>query len=1180
MSRPSTPQKINVCGKEDFVILMQKYEVSNSVGKYLGECEPPIDTARAFANAFSSQEELNKDLLGPLNIETLPDQVRISARSAIRGLWAECTTLARVALDNRRGDPEKVKKTGEDEDSLETGFRQKAMELLAAVTTVHISMDIQPSDKLLAKLNRHKKNKVLEFISLGDVRNVSDVKFLREEEEKKIGEGVKLVTEGLTKKNRFLDSTWKLYQAIKVLLFGYLLVGASDYAPENLFVVDADGNPITNTDGTHKRKKVWCSLHVVLHYLNILENAFIIDSVNGGMGKNLIANFDMGVRTRIHELSLANAAPTFDELLLMSLDAMQASTPTRALLIEENNKHREKKRRADDTSQPSSSGYKKNKDNSWDNWVPKASAKAQGKGSGDSDEKPWEPRKGKDHACEHYKRSGNKTIPYQFEVGQVDTEYVLNINAGSEIGAITSTSEVSVANKLDNEHRISNFWAEQIKKFQPSKGRDIQGIIESAAAGIQRSGCPLPRVYPEGIDAKTFFELSAQINPVATALEVAIDDDTKITIEQCNKDPAGVTKFRNEQIKILEKMAGETCERDTIIKRSIPSNSTAQRLNLGFIEYLHKKIDYEDKNLVKDIAMGMDIHGDIPETGALRCKATTPKIGVDQLKKDVVNINNKILKDLINTKTNETSLMGWQLTCEEADKGWLEPLGVISDEIIKETPITPRFCIKEQHGNQPAAFRVIDDLKKSKVNATLAQKDTYCPEAIDKFFALVREVRKTYQGEILAWTGDFHKAYKNVALSKESCKFSIIGVFNPKDGKVYAFRMKVLPFGSARSPANWGRVVRFIQAVLCKVLRIPTGCFVDDLYTCENYMSIESSFRTARKVIALMGLCLAPKKDQGPAGGILLLGAELQIKYDTVIVAISKIRATNIINLLQSILNKNRLTPGLAAKIRGKLSFATSLGFGRIGRGMLRPFAQRQYSSGCVKLDTELRLCIQWWTGFLVDIPPRIASLNESVVVPMHTDAMGFGHIGIKYRIKGRDYISHCHIPEWVLLTKYKNSKGELTYIGIAEFEIIATILGATVVASLPRSERMCVNLCIDNNIALHAIISGNARTGFRAKLAQIFWRINLCSNAIFWIEFVPSAANGGDAPSRSGLCAGEKQITSNSEILVQTPDLFRKIFESAQMFERCVNGLLPKDSAVAQQIGCVVPNHMKNSFV
>ena len=159
MSRPTAPAKINVCGKGDFVILMQKYEVGESVGKFLGECQPPIDTIRAFAHAFANNDELNKDLMGPLNIETLPDNVRLSARSAVRGLWAECQNLSKVALDNKRNDQEKVKKTVEDEDKLETGFRQKAMELLAAVTTVHISMDIQPADRLLAKLNRHKKKK-------------------------------------------------------------------------------------------------------------------------------------------------------------------------------------------------------------------------------------------------------------------------------------------------------------------------------------------------------------------------------------------------------------------------------------------------------------------------------------------------------------------------------------------------------------------------------------------------------------------------------------------------------------------------------------------------------------------------------------------------------------------------------------------------------------------------------------------------------------------------------------------------------------------------------------------------------------------------------------------------------------------------------------------------------------
>ena len=84
-------------------MLMQKYEVSNSVGKFLSECEPPIDTARGFANAFANMDELSKDLLGPLNIDTLPDNVKLSARSAIRGLWHECSTLCKVALENRIG---------------------------------------------------------------------------------------------------------------------------------------------------------------------------------------------------------------------------------------------------------------------------------------------------------------------------------------------------------------------------------------------------------------------------------------------------------------------------------------------------------------------------------------------------------------------------------------------------------------------------------------------------------------------------------------------------------------------------------------------------------------------------------------------------------------------------------------------------------------------------------------------------------------------------------------------------------------------------------------------------------------------------------------------------------------------------------------------------------------------
>ena len=178
------------------------------------------------------------------------------------------------------------------------------------------------------------------------------------------------------------------------------------------------------------------------------------------------------------------------------------------------------------------------------------------------------------------------------------------------------------------------------------------------------------------------------------------------------------------------------------------------------------------------------------------------------------------------------------------------------------------------------------------------------------------------------------------------------------------------------------------------------------------------------------------------------------------------------------------------------------------------------------------------------------------------------------------DYITHCHIPSWFMMEKYTNVNGKTTFVGIAEFEIIATILGATIIASLPISVRACVNLCIDNNIALHAIISGNSKTDMRARLAQIFWRVNLCSNAIFWMEFVPSAANNGDAPSRSGSCAGLNRASTVGERVVEPPVLFKRIFYSAQSFEMCVNGHLPSNFSEVYKEECIVPKHLKTSFV
>ena len=52
---------------------------------------------------------------------------------------------------------------------------------------------------------------------------------------KKIGAWVKRVTDASAKKNRFADSSWELYQAVKNLMRGYYMAGATDFATDKLF---------------------------------------------------------------------------------------------------------------------------------------------------------------------------------------------------------------------------------------------------------------------------------------------------------------------------------------------------------------------------------------------------------------------------------------------------------------------------------------------------------------------------------------------------------------------------------------------------------------------------------------------------------------------------------------------------------------------------------------------------------------------------------------------------------------------------------------------------------------------------------------------------------------------------------------------------------------------------------
>ena len=101
-TRPNTPEKsISIDSKDDLTALIKKYEAPNSAGGFLLACTPPIDAIRTFWKAFADLGELATDLTAPRHIETLPGGVRISARSAIRGLRDESTMWDKAAFGRK-----------------------------------------------------------------------------------------------------------------------------------------------------------------------------------------------------------------------------------------------------------------------------------------------------------------------------------------------------------------------------------------------------------------------------------------------------------------------------------------------------------------------------------------------------------------------------------------------------------------------------------------------------------------------------------------------------------------------------------------------------------------------------------------------------------------------------------------------------------------------------------------------------------------------------------------------------------------------------------------------------------------------------------------------------------------------------------------------------------------------
>ena len=108
-------------------------------------------------------------------------------------------------------------------------------------------------------------------------------------------------------------------------------------------------------------------------------------------------------------------------------------------------------------------------------------------------------------------------------------------------------------------------------------------------------------------------------------------------------------------------------------------------------------------------------------------------------------------------------------------------------------------------------------------------------------------------------------------------------------------------------------------------------------------------------------------------------------------------------------LEENRLVSSAAAKLAGRLLFARSAWFGRVGSAQLRRIFNRAHGNGSSTLSASLRRVLLWWKAMLSNHAFHLQvklTYDERRPILMYTDATGNGRMG--YACYGSNGILMC----------------------------------------------------------------------------------------------------------------------------------------------------------------------------
>jgi len=156
-----------------------------------------------------------------------------------------------------------------------------------------------------------------------------------------------------------------------------------------------------------------------------------------------------------------------------------------------------------------------------------------------------------------------------------------------------------------------------------------------------------------------------------------------------------------------------------------------------------------------------------------------------------------------------------------------------------------------------------------------------------------------------------------------------------------------------------------VIAVLRQILHMPAFRYVDDVFGPEREGSAAHAEQiVARVVKCLLGPTAISSHKVAHGNPLVVLGVEATIEEEGMSFRPSADKVAKWTRQLKEALASGKLYGGEASKMCGRLQWAASHTFKRIGRAMLRPF-YAQIKKRTAEIDVHLATTIEWWIEVL-----------------------------------------------------------------------------------------------------------------------------------------------------------------------------------------------------------------------